>query len=349
MIKTFRACIAGVFLLVVAACSQTQPTGPSPRPEAGPTSPTPQAVVADLNVMSFNIRYGTANDGEDRWEKRRGLVMDVIRASSPDVLGLQEALRFQIDEIRKEFPEYAEVGVGRDDGKTKGEYSAVLYRTPRLKLAGEGPMYSGTFWFSDTPEKVASKTWGNGITRICSWCVLVDATSGKRFAVYNLHLDHQSEPSRQKSGELLANRLVDRSPDAKVPTIVTGDFNCGEDSFAIGVLTGSKPLRRPEGSHREGAGDLRITDGPEMRVGPELVDTFRVVHPMEANVRTFHAFKGVTDTTGKGGPQGALTEKIDFVLVDDKWTVLEAAIDRTSREGRYPSDHFPVTAKVRLR
>lgn len=269
--------------------------------------------------MSFNIRYGTANDGEDRWEKRRGLVMDVIRVASPDVLGLQEALRFQIDEIRKEFPEYAEIGVGRDDGKTKGEYSAVLYRTPRLTVS-DG---SGTFWFSDTPEKAASKTWGNGITRICTWAVLLDAAGGgKRFSVYNLHLDHQSEPSRQKSAALLAERLKGRPADLHLPTIVMGDFNCGERSVAITSLTG-------------------------VEVG--LVDTLRVVHPMETNVRTFHAFKGVTDTTGKGGPQGALTEKIDFILVDDKWTVFEAAIDRTSREGRYPSDHFPVTARVRLR
>lgn len=311
MIKALRLSLAAAILVAVSACLQPQP--PAPEKQA---ADAPITTNADLNVMTFNIRYGTANDGEDRWEKRRGLLMDVIRANDPDVIGLQEALRFQIDEIRKEFPHYEEIGVGRDDGKTKGEYSAILFRTPRLSVS-DG---SGTFWFSDTPEKVASKTWGNGITRICSWVTLRDAVSGKRIAVYNLHLDHQSEPSRQKSAALLLERLNGRPADLQLPTIVTGDFNCGEHSVAI----------------------VSLADAG-------LLDSYRVVHPMEPNVRTFHAFKGVTDTSGKGGPQGALTEKIDFVLVDDKWAVLEAAIDRTSRDGRYPSDHFPVTARVRLK
>ncbi len=314
MYTRIRSAVALLLALTFTACSQ-------PNQSAAPTAPAEApATAAELNVMTFNIRYGTADDKDDRWDNRRALLLDVIRANSPDVLGLQEALRFQIDEIRAAFPQYGEVGVGRDDGKTKGEYSAVLFRTPRLRLAGDGPAFSGTFWFSDTPEKVASKTWGNGITRICSWCVLEDAATQKLISVYNLHLDHQSEPSRRSSGELLASRLKGRPAALQTATIVTGDFNCGERSAAIQAL---------------------------QRVG--LVDSFRVVHPLEKNVRTFHAFKGVNDVTGQGGPQGALTEKIDFVLVDDKWTVLDAAIDRTSRGGRYPSDHFPVTARLRVR
>lgn len=345
MIKTLRACVAATLLVLAAACSQ-------PQPPAQQAAPAPVAASADLNVMTFNIRYATADDKEDRWEKRRGLLMDVIRANAPDVLGLQEALRSQIDEIRAAFPEYAEVGVGRDDGKTKGEYSAILYRTPRLQLAGEGPAYAGTFWLSDTPERVASKTWGNGITRICSWCVLVDAANGKRIAVYNLHLDHQSEPSRQKSAALLANRLIDRSPEMQVPTIVTGDFNCPHYSVALRLLTGSLAVPRNGESIEAANGGVGFEHrgaGMSRMPGPDLVETYGVIHPTDANPRTFHAFKGVDDTTGKGGPQSALTDKIDFVLVDRSWTVLDATVDRTSRDGRYPSDHFPVTARVRVR
>lgn len=279
--------------------------------------------------MTFNVRYGTADDKEDRWEKRRGLFMDVIRQNDPDVIGLQEALRFQIDEIRKEFPAYAEVGVGRDDGKTKGEYSAVLFRSSRLSLAtGES---SGTFWLSDTPEKVASKTWGNGITRICTWARLREA-DGRDFVIFNCHLDHQSDASRRKSVELIASRMLRYAPGG--PVILTGDFNCGEPSLAIQFLNGRSPTA--------GGGGVQGWEG--------LIDTFRAVHPDDANVRTFHAFKGVSDTTGKDGPQDALTAKIDYIFVDkDHWRVLDAAIDRTSRDGRYPSDHFPVVARVQMK
>jgi endonuclease/exonuclease/phosphatase family metal-dependent hydrolase len=322
MPNTLRASFAVLLAMIVCACS------PAP---ATPDTLRATAASGELKVMTFNVRYGTANDGEDRWEKRHGLFMDVIRQNDPDVIGLQEALRFQIDEIRKEFPAYAEVGVGRDDGKTKGEYSAILYRTPRLALAGPAADTSGTFWFSDTPEKIASKTWGNGITRICSWARLREA-DGKEFCVYNLHLDHQSEPSRRKSVELLASRIEKR--EVRVPVIVTGDFNTGEEAPAIRFMTGKVA------SATGGAGVAGWTG---------LADTYRVVHPGDVNVRTFHAFKGVADTTGKDGPQGALTEKIDFVFVDGSWTVLDAAIDRTARDGRYPSDHFPVTARVRMK
>ena len=118
----------------------------------------------NLVVMTFNIRYGTANDGENNWDNRKDMACDVLRRHNPDVVGLQEALRSQIDDIRAALPQYAEIGVGRDDGKTKGEYSAILYRKDRLDVDD-----SGTFWLSDTPETPGSITWGNTCTRICTW------------------------------------------------------------------------------------------------------------------------------------------------------------------------------------
>jgi endonuclease/exonuclease/phosphatase family metal-dependent hydrolase len=122
-----------------------------------------------LTVMSFNIRYGTANDGENRWANRREFLFDVVRQSDADLIGLQEALDAQIREILAAVPGYGVVGVGRDDGRTRGEYAAILYRTSRFHVSD-----AGTFWFSDTPEVVASRSWGNTITRICTWARLVD-------------------------------------------------------------------------------------------------------------------------------------------------------------------------------
>src|SRR5688572_10467134 len=112
------------------------------------------AAPEPLSIMSFNIRYGTADDGENRWERRRGQLFDVLKASDPDVIGLQEALHFQIDEILAAVPGYRMVGVGRTDGGQGGEYAAILYRASRLTVRR-----TGTFWLSDTPDVVRSNTW----------------------------------------------------------------------------------------------------------------------------------------------------------------------------------------------
>ena len=269
-----------------------------------------------LHVMSFNIRYGTANDGQNRWENRRELVFDVLRKHRPDVVGLQEALRFQIDEIRQALVEYDEIGVGRDDGKTKGEYCAILYCRDRF-----GVDESGTFWLSDTPEVAGSITWGNACTRICTWARLVEKESRRAFYVFNLHLDHVSQPSREKSVVLITQRIMNRKhPDTFV---VTGDFNAGENNPAILYLKGKSPLG-------DGYGD-------KSKSPAATVDTFRVLHPDATEVGTFNGFRG----NRKG-------EKIDFVFATSDAQVLEAQILHDNIDGRYPSDHFPVTARLRL-
>jgi hypothetical protein len=113
-----------------------------------------------LAVMSFNIRYGTANDGDNHWTRRRGFLVDVMRDADADLVGLQEALDHQIAALLQALPPYGVIGVGRDDGRTRGEYAAILYRRDRFRVAD-----AGTFWFSHTPEVVASRSWGNRITR----------------------------------------------------------------------------------------------------------------------------------------------------------------------------------------
>ncbi len=265
-------------------------------------APTP---AADLGVMSFNIRYGTANDGENRWPLRRDFLMDVVRQDNADVIGLQEALHDQIVEMTTALPAYGVIGVGRDDGKTRGEYAAILYRRNRFHVAE-----SGTFWFSDTPSTVASTSWGNTITRICTWARLVDRQGGA-FWVFNVHLDHQSQPSRERSTAVLAERIRARANPGE-PVIVTGDFNVGENNPALPVLVGGAT--------------------------PLLVDTFRRLHPTATEVGTFTGF----DATRTAG------DKIDYVLVTPGVDVLKAAIIRTAKDGRLPSDHFPVTATLRL-
>ncbi len=290
-----------LLLALVLSTSSLAAQTAAPAPQAPPaTAAVPRE---PLTVMSFNIRYGTAKDGENEWSARRDMLFEVIRSGRPDLLGLQEALDFQIDEILAAVSGYAVVGVGRDDGAEKGEYSAILFRTERFHVAE-----AGTFWFSDTPTVPGSKSWGNQITRISSWARFVDR-DGRGFYHYNLHLDHQSQPSRERSTVLLRGRIDTRAvPD---PVIVTGDFNVGEANPALATLTGG---------------------------GAPFVDTFRVLHPEVKDAGTFSNFKF--------GFHG--TDKIDYVLVQPGTEVMSAEIVRFSQNNRYPSDHFPVTARVRL-
>jgi endonuclease/exonuclease/phosphatase family metal-dependent hydrolase len=265
-------------------------------------APAPQpAAAAPLTVMSFNIRYGTANDGDNHWLKRREQLFALLREQQADVVGLQEALHGQIEEILTAVPGYDYVGVGRSDGRQAGEYAAILYRTARLEARR-----SDTFWFSDTPGVVKSTSWGNQIERICTWAYFEDR-EGPVFYVYNVHLDHLSQPSRERSAALLLERI--RARDPKAPMVVTGDFNAGETNPAAqAMLTAFK-------------------------------DSFRILHPDAREVGTFNGF-----TYGQTGG-----EKIDFVFVEPGAEVLTAEIVRSSSDGRYPSDHFPVTARIRLR
>jgi endonuclease/exonuclease/phosphatase family metal-dependent hydrolase len=298
MCTTRRRNVFGAAVLVVLAA-----TGLVARQQGAPQPRDP------LAILTFNIRYGTANDGPNHWTNRREFLMDVIRKEDADVIGLQEALDAQIREIVAAIPAYAVVGVGRDDGKTRGEYAAILFRRDRLHVSD-----SGTFWFSDTPDVVASKSWGNTTTRICTWARFVDR-DGRAFWQFNVHLDHISQPSRERSTALVAQRIFERrTPDE--PAIVTGDFNVGEDNPAIETLLGP----------RDGA-------------PPLMLDTFRVRYPDEKIAGTFSGF--VMGTVN--GP------KIDYILVPPGTEVLAAEIIRTSRDERYPSDHFPVSARVRLR
>ncbi|MEN6334554.1 MAG: endonuclease/exonuclease/phosphatase family protein [Phycisphaerales bacterium] len=270
----------------------------------------------NLIVMTFNIRYGSADDKQDSWPNRRDMVYDVLRRHDPDVVGLQEALRFQIDEIHAALPQYGEIGVGREDGKTEGEYSAILYRKDYLTLDD-----SGTVWLSDTPEVPGSISWNSACRRVCTWGRFIPKGSGPAFYLFNTHLDHKSQPARQYGSILLSRRIAERKHAD--PVILTGDFNADENNPAIQYLKGLSELSSPDG-------DLFKNPAP-------LVDSFRVAPPTEQVVGTFHGFQGGID----GG-------KIDYIFIQPGVEVKVAEILRDNKDGRYPSDHFPVLGVLRF-
>ncbi|MGH7133636.1 MAG: endonuclease/exonuclease/phosphatase family protein [Phycisphaerales bacterium] len=311
------AWLAGVAAVMLVACAGVEKKPGLIEYVAARTAPG-----IELKLMTFNIRYGTADDGPDSWMFRREYLAEVMRAGDYDVIGMQEALVDQIEYLKTQLPGYASVGVGRDDGAAKGEFSPILYREGRFTLAA-----SGTFWFSETPEQPGSKAWKANLPRICSWAKLVEKASGRAVCVFNLHLDHESAYARERSVELLTARVRQIAVDS--PVVVMGDFNTGEGSSPVRYLKGATKRATPADP-----------EGAAAREAPEplgIIDTFRVVYPDATDVGTFHAFKGGTDG-----------QKIDYILVPPGTIVNSAAIIHASKDGRYPSDHFAVTASVRL-
>jgi endonuclease/exonuclease/phosphatase family metal-dependent hydrolase len=268
-----------------------------------------KAKSLDLRAMTFNIRNGRAKDGENRWELRKEFVCDVIRDYAPDVLGVQEAFRFQLDEFNKRLPEYGEVGIGRD-GASKGEYTSILYLKKRFDVDE-----SGTFWLSDTPTK-PSAHWGNRYRRVCSWARLIDKKSARAFYVYNTHMDHESQRARENGAQLIMKTIMARTqPD---PFILMGDFNASESNPVITYLKG---------------------DGKLAEQSPiPVVDSWRIMHPNEKVAGTSNRFNGYLGSS-----------KIDYIFVMPGTHVSKASIVRTNRDGRWPSDHYPVTAELSLR
>lgn len=171
-----------------------------------------------LRCLTYNIRYDNPGDGDDAWPKRREFLAAQIRFHAPDVFGIQEGLLRQVNYLKETLPEFAMVGVGRDDGKEAGEFAALFYRPSRFKL-----LDSGTFWLSDTPEK-PSKGWDAALERICTWALLLDKRSHKKVWVFNTHYDHIGQLARKASSELILKQIAAKNTKNDA-VVVMGDLN----------------------------------------------------------------------------------------------------------------------------
>ena len=261
-----------------------------------------------VRVMSFNIRYGTANDGINRWELRKEFLVDTIRDFDPDLLGTQETLASQRDYFADAMNSYAVVAAGRDDGKQAGEMAALYYRKDRFEAIDEGH-----FWLSETPEKVGSKGWDAALPRIATWVKLKDLRSpeAKPILFVNAHLDHKGQEARVQSAKLIRVKLQELGSEAR--WIVTGDFNASPSDEPYRALFDPAAERK-------------------------LLDTFRIMHPVQGpDEGTFSSFKA-NQTSGA---------RIDWIGCSEDFQVRLSRIDRTNRQGRTASDHFAVTAVLR--
>ena len=181
-----------------------------------------------ITVASYNLRYNTEGDGVNAWPNRKENVKALIRFHDFDLIGTQEGLRGQLDDIA-ELAEYAFLGAGRDDGKSAGEHSAIFYRKSRFSV-----LDSGNFWLSETPD-TPGKGWdATCCNRICSWAKFADQTTGKSVYFFNVHFDHQGVVARRESGKLMVEKVKKIAGDA--PAILTGDFNSTPDTEQIKTI-----------------------------------------------------------------------------------------------------------------
>jgi endonuclease/exonuclease/phosphatase family metal-dependent hydrolase len=189
--------------------------------------------------MTFNIRYATPTDGENQWENRKEHVAETIVYYEADICGLQEATEPQVHYLAKTLSNYKWVGVGRDDGKSGGEFSPIFYNTAMLELEKWE-----TVWLSKTP-KVPSKDWDAALPRIATIAHFKRKMDGKKFIAINTHYDHMGEVARVESSKLLLKNIETlQKGGAKV--ILMGDFNSTPLALPISTVTDSFLLNTME-------------------------------------------------------------------------------------------------------
>ncbi len=182
----------------------------------------------EIGVMTYNIKYANENDGENSWSKRKDWITKQIRFYEPDVLGVQEALKSQLDHFTDNTAGYKMLGVGRD-GQDKGEYSAILYKQEKFEV-----LKSDTFWLSETPDKI-SKGWDAALNRVCTYALFEDKASKKKFWIFNTHFDHMGKKARLESSRLIVQKIKMMTKEDH-PVFLMGDFNLEPETKGVEVI-----------------------------------------------------------------------------------------------------------------
>lgn len=260
-------------------------------------------MAQNLRVISYNIRYNNPGDGVNAWPNRSSQVSALLDFYQPDIFGLQEALIGQIQDVHTRLPHMKWLGVGRDDGRDAGEFSPVFYNSEKFTA-----LKHGTFWLSETPDK-PGLGWDAACNRVCTWIILKENGSNKKFMVLNTHFDHMGNKAKSESAKLILSKIEELNPK-NLPLILTGDFNLTPEEEPISVIT--TKLR-----------DSRLVS-IKAPYGPE---------------GTFNAFKF----------DAPMKARIDYVFVNNPVEVLQYAVLTDSKDQRYPSDHQPVLVDLLLK
>ncbi|MEE2615359.1 MAG: endonuclease/exonuclease/phosphatase family protein [Verrucomicrobiota bacterium] len=264
-----------------------------------------QVVLADdsFKVWAYNLRYAS-NSKPNAWPDRLPVMASLINEKKPDIIGTQEGKFYQIKELNKKIPEYTWFGTGRDGG-SRGEFMAIFYKANRFEIMGYDH-----FWLSDTPNVIASTTWGHSNRRMVTWILFRDKNTNKQFYFWNTHFDHRVQPAREKAA-LLINKKVSELK-TKLPILLVGDFNA------------SAKMNKTY--------DILVEDGG-------FTDTMlSASKAINSDWNTINGFR----STKKG------VRRIDWVLSKGPIKTSEAEIVLYDDSKQYPSDHQPVSATVSL-
>lgn len=264
---------------------------------------TEKSPPGTLCVMTYNLRFASPTP-PNAWPQRRPLMRELIQNISPDVFGTQEGLYEQLKNLASDLPDYEWLGLGREGG-SRSEFMAVFYRKARLE-----PLAFDHFWLSDTPDVIGSTTWGNSNRRMVTWIKFRDRQTKQEFYFFNTHFDHQIQPAREKSAELVRKRIAEL--DTKLPVLLVGDFNAA--------------------AGKNKAYEILTQDG-------FLKDTWQTARERQGEgIGTFNSFKAIQ-------PNGP---RIDWILSRGDVTAEKIEIVTFSRDGQFPSDHCPVVARLRV-
>ena len=266
---------------------------------------TPRTSSYELTIMSFNVRFDNPNDGINAWPNRIPLVEKYMKEEMPDIVGMQENLHHQNEDLLRIMPGYAYVGTGRDDGDKDGEFSPIFYRTDVFELLDHSQ-----FWLSETPEVPGSIGWAAVLPRVVAWAKLIHRESGKELFVFNTHFSHVSDEARRRSMQFLSDQIEAIAGENRV--IVTGDFN--------------------------------ITKGSELYY--EMLERFALQNNLQnaelLATQTFNSDAG----TFNAFHHDIEPRVIDFIFVDDHFTVETYSIDIVKDGDIFISDHWPVKVEV---
>tara|TARA_R110000737_G_scaffold127477_1_gene160050 strand:- start:1169 stop:2026 length:858 start_codon:yes stop_codon:yes gene_type:complete len=254
----------------------------------------------DISVLTYNIKWDNTNDTVNNWNDRKEAMVSLLKHYQPGIIGMQEVVNGQLNYLVANLPNFASVGVGREDGKEKGEYSPILYDTELLKS-----LENATYWLSDTPDKI-SVGWDAALERICTYALFEDLKTKKQFWVFNTHFDHMGVLAREKSAALIVSKIKELNTE-NLPVVLMGDLN------------------------------LKPDENPIQFLKKELVDGQSI---------TQKTFYGPTGTFNGFEHDRNLTDRIDYIFVQNFAVESYIHIDDRMENNKHISDHLPVFAKL---
>jgi endonuclease/exonuclease/phosphatase family metal-dependent hydrolase len=258
-----------------------------------------------VKVLSFNVKVDSGWSW--RWKRRREKIAEMLRNQQPDLVGLQEATHGMVLDLQERLPEYRWVGVGREDGEQRGEFTPIFLRDDRWELQEHA-----NFWLAAVCDR-PGRGWDALCSRVVTWARVQERKSGRHCVHFNTHFDHLGKAARAQSAALLLQKMHEIA--AAEPVILTGDFNCAETAIPYRILTGAIPFDHL-GPAYQPVRDTR-TESAAPPKGP------------------LHTFRGWLRFLGIG--------RIDYIFVKNGLKTLEHAV---LEEAGRASDHHPVVAKL---